>query len=76
VTRAFPSPASQSPDAQADQSLDDVAEDDFLMGRSDGGIRVQQNLLGWLLVGVGLLAGAAGCLLILVAILFWQGIIG
>lgn len=50
-------------------------EDDFLMGRSDGGIRVQHSLLGWFLVGVGLLAGGAGCLLILVAVLYWRGLI-
>jgi hypothetical protein len=46
------------------------------MGRSDGGIRIQHSLLGWTLVAVGLLAGGAGCLLILVAILYWRGLIG
>ena len=71
-------PAFASADAvgpEPDRVGDPDSGDDFLMGRSDGGIRVRQNLLGWVLVGMGLLAGAIGCLLILVAVLFWQGII-
>jgi len=72
-TRQFPAP---TPPADSSAGADpDDSEDDFLMGRSDGGIRVQQNMLGWVLVAVGLLAGAVGCLLILVAVLFWQGIL-
>ena len=73
-TRQMPVPG-KAADSESDLSDAAESDDDFLMGRSDGGIRVQQNLLGWALVGVGLLAGAAGCLLILVAVLFWQGIL-
>jgi hypothetical protein len=68
--------AQARPEPQPEPEPEEEEEDDdFLMGRDDGGIKLKPNLLGWALIGIGLLCGAVGCLLILVAVLHWQGII-
>jgi hypothetical protein len=45
------------------------------MGRSDGGIRTEPFILGWVLIGSGLMAGMAGMGLLLFAVLRWTGLL-
>lgn len=71
----LPEPALEStPDLRKSQS-EEPDEDDFLMGRHDGGIRMQPNVLGWILVGIGLLCGMMGAALIVFAAARYKGLI-
>jgi hypothetical protein len=68
-----PEPAPESATLTGADATSD--EDDFLMGRSDGGIRTEPFILGWVLIGSGLMAGMAGMGLLLFAVLRWTGLL-
>jgi len=52
-----------------------VDDDDFLRGRHEGGPRTQMWILGWLLIGGGLMAGLAGMGLMVFAAARYKGLL-
>ena len=75
VSQALPEPALESTPDLRRSMAPQADEDDFLMGRSDGGIRMQPNVIGWLLVAFGLMCGLIGAALIVFAAARYKGLL-
>ncbi len=68
-------PVSAASDTIAGDDAPGTEDDDFMMGRDDGGIRMEPYVLGWVLLGLGLVAGLAGSALLVLAFARYQGLL-